>query len=142
MDVQQIEISYNFKKDFKAEKKKKRFLIIKIFFERIFMTRRYKPAIPSNIQALVNANELHAAAVEQSRIERARQNETRFREEHASVIHNADVRRNVRRSQEEARLARLDLIIDRRTKLAELFETERLAWNQELQARGYTISST
>lgn len=104
------------------------------------MTRRYKPSVPSNIQALINANELHAAAVEQSRIEKARANETRFREEHASVTHNADVRRNIRRSQEEARLARLDLIIDRRAKLAELFAAERLEWDQELQARGYTIS--
>ena len=103
------------------------------------MTRRYKPAIPSNIQALISANDLHAQAVEQARIEKSRANETRFRESHASFIHNAEVRRNARRSLEEARLARQDLIIDRRAKLAEQMDREREEWEQELEARGYTI---
>ena len=69
------------------------------------MSQRKKPATPSNIQALINQNELHAAAVEQAKINLSKQNETKFREEHQSFIHNAEVRRNMRRSQEEAKIA-------------------------------------
>lgn len=100
---------------------------------------RPRPAVPANIQALINSNELHAAAVGQARIDQAKANETRFREEHHSYIRNAEVRRNVRRSQDEARLARLDLIIDRRAQLAALLEHEKQVWDEELQKRGYSI---
>lgn len=103
------------------------------------MTRRYKPAIPQNVQALINANEMHAAAMEQERLNCAKKNETQFRESHASVLHNAEVRRNARRAIEEARLARLDLIIDRRAKLAQLLAEEKQEWDRKLQARGLTI---
>jgi hypothetical protein len=97
------------------------------------MTRRFaRPSVPPNIQALVNANEFHATAIEQARVNLAMSNETKFREEHSSYIHNADVRRNIRRSREESRLARLDFIIDRRAQLAQLFSNERAGWNQAL----------
>jgi hypothetical protein len=103
------------------------------------MSRYVKPAVPINIQALINANERHTAAVGQAKVNQAMTNETRFREEHSSFIHNAEVRRNVRRSREESRLARLDLIIDRRIKLAELFADERIDWDRRLQSDGRTI---
>jgi hypothetical protein len=103
------------------------------------MARRFKPSVPGNIQALINANEFHASAVDQARINLARSNETRFREEHSSFIHNAEVRRNVRRSQEESRLARLDFIIDRRAQLARLFAEERREWDRLLQLQGRAI---
>lgn len=104
------------------------------------MSRRTtKPAVPSNIQALINQNNQHAYAVEQAKMDLAKANETRFREEHHSIIRNAEVRRNMRRSQEEARLARLDLIVDRRAQLAELFAREQEQYEAELQAAGLTL---
>ena len=103
------------------------------------MSRRTRAGVPQNIQALINANELHAAAVEQARLDQSRTNETKFREEHSSFIHNAEVRRNVRRSQEEAKLARLDLILDRRAKLAELIENEKAEWDARLQKLGLAV---
>ena len=103
------------------------------------MTRRFKPAIPQNVQALITANDMHAAAMEQERLNRAKANETQFREGHASVLHNAEVRRNARRAQDEARLARLDLILDRRAKLAQLLAEEKAEWDRRLQAKGLTI---
>ena len=103
------------------------------------MSQRKKSGTPSNIQALINQNELHAAAVEQAKINLSKQNETKFREEHQSFIHNAEVRRNMRRSQEEAKIARMDLIIDRRAKMAALFAQEKEEWERELQAKGLTI---
>lgn len=104
------------------------------------MSQRRRGGTPSNIQALINQNELYAAAVEQAKINLAKQNETRFREVHQSFIHNADVRRNVRRGVEEAKLARNDLIVDRRAKMAALFAQEREEWNRQLQEKGYAIS--
>jgi hypothetical protein len=103
------------------------------------MARRFKPAIPANIQALMSANEMHCAAVEQARIQQAKANETRFREEHSSFCHNAEVRRNARRTLEEAKLARLDLILDRRARLTDLLASERLDWERELQERNLAI---
>ena len=103
------------------------------------MARRYKPALPNNIQNFIKANELYAQNAEQMRLDRARQNETIFRESHNAIIHNAEVRRNARRGMEEARLARLDMIIDRRQKLARLLVEEKEQWQEELLARGYTI---
>jgi hypothetical protein len=104
------------------------------------MTRRYvRPSVPANIQALINANEFHATAVAQARLNLASANETKFREEHSSYIHNAEVRRNIRRSREESRLARLDFIIDRRAHLAQLFADERAGWNDALQLQGRAI---
>ena len=101
------------------------------------MSRR-KPAVPSNIQNLIDANNRHAAAVEQNRQNLAKANETRFRQEHNTVIRNAEVRRNARNSQEEARIARTDLLVDRRARLAELFAEERQKYEAELQAAGLT----
>jgi hypothetical protein len=103
------------------------------------MSRRYRPSVPSNIQTLINANELHAAALAQAKLNQSMANETRFREEHSSFMHNAEVRRNVRRSREESKQARLDLIIDRRVKLAELFAQERIEWDRKLQAVGQAV---
>jgi hypothetical protein len=106
------------------------------------MQRRYKPTVPANIQALISANEMHAAAVEQARIGQAKANETRFREEHSSFLHNAEVRRNARRTLEEAKLARLDLILDRRMRLAQLLAEERVEWDRILQEHNLTIWRT
>jgi hypothetical protein len=105
----------------------------------VAMTRRYRPDVPVNIQQLINVNESHAAAVHQAKVNQALTNETRFREEHSGFMHNAEVRRNVRRSREESKLARLDLIIDRRAKLAELFAAERVDWDRRLQAQGRAV---
>jgi hypothetical protein len=83
------------------------------------------PSVPQNIQALINANESYARSVSQAKDNLALSNETKFREQHSSFIHNAEARRNVRRSREEAALARLDFILDRRAQLAQLFAEER-----------------
>ena len=103
------------------------------------MTRRFKPAIPQNVQALINANNMHADALEQERLNRAKANETAFREGHASILHNAEVRRNARKARDEAHLARLDLILDRRAKLTQLIAEEKAMWNQRLQEKGLTV---
>jgi len=100
---------------------------------------RTKPAIPLNIQALIRTNDLHAEAVEQAKINLAKSNETRFREEHQSYIRNAEVRRNMRQSQDEAILAKNDLMVDRRKRLAALFKQDEQRWDRELQVRGLTI---
>ena len=103
------------------------------------MTRRFKPALPQHVQALIESNNRHADALEAERINRAKANETLFRESHASVLHNAEVRRNARRARDEARLGKLDLIIDRRAKLAQLLAEEKAIWDQRLQEKGLTI---
>jgi hypothetical protein len=103
------------------------------------MSRRVKPSVPVNIQMLVNANELHANALLQAKINLSMANETRFREEHSSFIHNAEVRRNVRLSREECKKARLDLMIDRRAQLAELFAQERVEWDRRLQGLSQAV---
>ena len=102
------------------------------------MTRRAKPSVPQNIQNLIRANDIHAAAVEQAKINLAKANETQFRESHNSVIRNAEVRRNAKRSEEDARLARNDVIVDRRARLAAQFARDKEEWGRELQAKGYT----
>ena len=104
------------------------------------MTRRQaKPSIPANIQALIRANDLHAEAVEQAKINLAKANETQFRESHNSYIRNAEVRRNAKRSEQDAILARNDLICDRRERLANRFAQDKEEWSRELQAMGYTF---
>jgi hypothetical protein len=103
------------------------------------MCRRPKPSVPQNIQALVNANELHARSLNQAKANQSLSNETKFREEHSSFLHNAEVRRNVRRSRVEAALARLDFILDRRAQLAQLFADERTEWDDLLQRQSQAI---
>lgn len=103
------------------------------------MSRHPKPAIPSNIQNLIRANDLHAEAVYQAKLNLAKANETKFREQHNSIIRNAEVRRNIRKSNDEARLARNDIIVDRRQRIAELYEEDQKRWEAELLAKGYTI---
>jgi predicted aminopeptidase len=103
------------------------------------MTRRPKPSVPQNIQALINANETYAASVSQAKANQSLSNETKFREEHSGFIHKAEVRRNIRRSREEAALARLDFILDRRAQLAQLFAEERAEWDALLQRQSRAI---
>ena len=102
-------------------------------------SRQAKPGTPANIQALIRANELHAEAVEQAKQNLCKANETKFREQHASFIRNAEVRRNAGKSQAEALLARNDLIVDRRARLAAQFAQDKEDWARELQAKGYTF---
>ena len=101
---------------------------------------KQKPAIPSNIQALIRTNDFHAEAVNQAKINLAKSNETKFREEHHNYIRNSEVRRNMRKSQNEAEIARKDLLIDRRLRLSELFQKDQLSWDKELQSKGLTIN--
>ena len=103
------------------------------------MTRRAKPSVPQNIQNLIRANNLHAEAVEQAKINLAKANETQFRESHNSIIRNAEVRRNAKKSLDDARLARNDMIVDRRARLAAQFAQDKEDWGRELQAKGYTF---
>lgn len=102
--------------------------------------RKFKPAIPANIQALIRQNDIHAQAIHQAKVNLATANETRFREQHNSFIRNAEVRRNARLSEEESHLQRDDLIVDRRAKLAEIYAADKERWQTELLRRGYTIS--
>lgn len=103
------------------------------------MSRPYKPSVPANIQALIRANNLHAEAVEQAKINLSKANETKFRESHASYIRNAEVRRNAKLSHQEEILAHADLIADRRARLAAQFAEDKEEWARELQAQGLTF---
>ncbi|EAY01290.1 hypothetical protein TVAG_395370 [Trichomonas vaginalis G3] len=106
------------------------------------MSRQSKPSVPANIQALIRANDLHAEAVEQAKINLSKANETKFRESHASFIRNAEVRRNAKLSHQEEVLAHADLICDRRARLAAQFAEDKEEWQKELQARGMTFQKT
>ncbi|KAH0792211.1 hypothetical protein GPJ56_003737 [Histomonas meleagridis] len=102
--------------------------------------RRNRTGNPSNIQSLINQNEMRAQATAQIRAAQIRENETRFREAHNSYVHNAEVRRNIKRTQEEVRIARLELVAERRARLAKLIEEEKKQWENELLQRGLTVT--
>lgn len=105
------------------------------------MTRR-KPAVPSNIQAFIQANNTYNDALQMAKMDLAKKNETEFREGHMQAVRNAEVRRNIRRNMADSDLQRKDILVDRRARMAQLFEEERRQWAEELQSMGYAYGSS